>query len=306
MVGVTKHRRQDLNPGQQGTNHRRQDTSESPTTLVLGGTGKTGRRIVARLQALGCSTRVGSRSGEPPFDWQDQTTWPAVLPNVRAVYISFYPDLAVPGAADSVGAFAALAADRGVGRLVLLSGRGEPEAQRAEALVREAGPEWTVVRSSWFSQNFSESFLLDDVRSGVVALPVDGVREPFVDVEDIVDVAVAALTGDGHAGRVYEVTGPRLLTFAQAVREIAAETGREVRFEPLSMDEYTSAMTEQNVQSEAARLFRYLFTEVLDGRNSHLSDGVQSALGRPPRDFRAYVRAAAGTGVWAEAGQDLR
>jgi len=280
--------------------------TESPTTLVLGGTGKTGSRIVARLKARGCPTRVGSRSGQPSFDWQDPDTWPGVLRDVSAAYISFSPDLAVPGAAEAVGAFAALAADSGVGRLMLLSGRGEQEAQRAERLVREAGPEWTIVRSSWFAQNFSENFLLDDVRGGVVALPVDGVPEPFIDLEDLADVAVAALTETGHAGRVYEVTGPRLLTFGQAVHEIAAETGRNVTFQPLSIDEYAAAMTGQGVPSEAVWLLEYLFAEVLDGRNAHLADGVQRALGRPPRDFRDYAHTAAGTGIWAGVGEDPR
>ncbi len=284
------------------TNNQEVDVTEIPTTLVLGGTGKTGRRIVSRLRARGCPTRVGSRSGQPSFDWQDPATWPGALRDVSAAYISFYPDLAVPGAAEVIGAFAALAADTGVGRLVLLSGRGEQEAQRAEQLVREAGPEWTIVRSSWFAQNFSESFLLDDVRGGVVALPVDGVPEPFIDLEDLADVAVAALTENGHAGRVYEVTGPRLLTFGQAVQEIAAETGRKIRFQPLSIDEYTAAMTGQGVPSEMVSLFRYLFTEVLDGRNTHLADGVQRALGRPARDFRDYAHAASGTGIWAGQG----
>ena len=280
--------------------------TENPTTLVLGGTGKTGSRIVARLRAGGYPTRVGSRSGQPAFDWQDPATWPGVLRDVSAAYISFWPDLAVPGAAEAVGAFAALAADSGVGRLMLLSGRGEQEAQRAERLVREAGPEWTIVRSSWFAQNFSENFLLDDIRAGVVALPVDGVPEPFVDLEDLADVAVLALTESGQSGRVYEVTGPRLLTFGQAVHEIAAETRRKIRFQPLSIDEYASAMTGQGVPSEAVWLLQYLFTEVLDGRNAHPADGVQRALGRPPRDFRDYARAAAGTGIWAGVGEDSR
>jgi uncharacterized protein YbjT (DUF2867 family) len=268
-------------------------------TLVVGGTGKTGRRVLERLQARGLPVRAGSRSGEPPFDWDDRTTWAPALHGATAAYVSFYPDLAVPGAADTVGAFARLAVQSGVRRLVLLSGRGEEEAQRAEQLVQDAGAEWTVVRCSWFSQNFSEDYLLEPVLAGEVALPVGDVPEPFVDAEDIADVAVAALTEDGHAGRVYELTGPRLLTFADAVAEIARAAGRPVRLAVVPTEAYVSAMAAHGVPDDVVSLLRYLFAEVLDGRNAHLSDGVQQALGREPRDFADYARDAAATGVWA-------
>jgi uncharacterized protein YbjT (DUF2867 family) len=164
--------------------------------------------------------------------------------------------------------------------------------------VRNSGADWTVLRCSWFSQNFSESYLRDPVLGGEVALPVGDVAEPFVDAEDIADAAVAALTQEGHAGQRYELTGPRLLTFAEAVEEIAGATGREVRFVPVSMERYASLMTELDVPAEFASLLTYLFTEVLDGRNAHLADGIERALGRAPRDFTDYARDAAATGIW--------
>jgi uncharacterized protein YbjT (DUF2867 family) len=268
------------------------------TTLVLGGTGKTGRRVVERLKACGMPARGGSRSGEPPFDWEDEATWALALQNVQSVYISYYPDLAVPGAVAAVRSFADLAVEAGVGRLVLLSGRGEEEAQRAERAVQEAGGEWTIVRCSWFSQNFSENYLLEPILSGEVALPAGDVPEPFIDAEDIADVAVAALTEDGHAGQVYELTGPRLLTFEEAVGEIAQAAGREIRYVPVSVEQYASMLADHDVPAEFVPLLTYLFSEVLDGRNAYLTDGVQRALGREPKDFADYVRDAAATGVW--------
>jgi uncharacterized protein YbjT (DUF2867 family) len=273
-------------------------TQTTTTTLVLGATGKTGRRILERLAERGVAARAGSRSSKPPFDWDDRSTWEPALRDVGAVYISYFPDLAVPGAADTVGAFAELAVARGVRRLVLLSGRGEEEAQRAEGLVQATGADWTIVRSTWFSQNFSEGYMIDGILAGELALPVADMREPFVDADDIADVAVAALTEDGHAGQVYELTGPRLLTFAEAVGEIAAATGRDVRFVPLAMDEFATALAEQDVPPDFVWLLTYLFTEVMDGRNASLADGVQRALGREPRDFRDYARETAAAGIW--------
>jgi uncharacterized protein YbjT (DUF2867 family) len=269
-------------------------------TLVLGGTGKTGRRVVERLKARGVPVRIGSRSAERPFEWQDPTTWGPVLQNVGAVYITYYPDLAVPGAADSIQAFVDQAVQSKVRRLVLLSGRGEEEAQRCERIVQNAGVEWTILRASWFSQNFSEAFMRDLVLDGVVALPAGDVREPFIDAEDIADVAVAALTEPGHAGQLYELTGPRLLTFAEAVGEIAQTTDREITYTPIPQEAFTSALTEQEVPADFVDLLGFLFNEVLDGRNAHLADGVQRALGRAPRDFTDFVRDADAAGAWQQ------
>jgi uncharacterized protein YbjT (DUF2867 family) len=182
--------------------------------------------------------------------------------------------------------------------LVLVSGRGEEGAQRAERAVQETGGEVTVVRATWFMQNFSEDYMLDHVLSGVVALPAGDTPEPFVDAEDIADVAVAALTDDGHIGELYELTGPRLLTFSDAVGEIAKATGRDIPYQPVSIDEHAAAARDQGVPGEVIGLLTYLFSEVLDGRNAHVTDGVARALGRPPRDFADYVRDTAATGVW--------
>ena len=267
-------------------------------TLVLGGTGKTGRRVVERLKARGIPVRVGSRSAELPFEWQDPTTWAPVLQDVAAVYITYYPDLAVPGAADIIRAFVDQAVQSKVRRLVLLSGRGEEEAQRCERIVQDAGVEWTILRSSWFSQNFSEAFMRDLVLGGEVALPAGDVREPFIDADDIAEVAVAALTEPGHAGQLYELTGPRLLTFTEAVGEIAQATDREIAYAPITHKAFASALSAQDVPADFVALLRYLFNEVLDGRNAHLTDGVQRALGRAPRDFTDYVRDANAAGAW--------
>ncbi len=274
-----------------------QDAREAKTVLVLGGTSKTGRRVVKRLEARGLSVRVGSRSGEPPFDWEDRSTWAPVLEGVGSAYISHYLD-ALPGAAETVGSFAELAVSNGVRRQVLLGGRGEPEAERVEAAARDSGAELTILRSTWFAQNFSEGAFLDFVLAGEVTLPAGDTPEPFVDVDDIADVAVAALTEEGHEGEVYELTGPRLLTFEEAVGEIARAANREIRYVPVSMPEFESLLAEQEVPAEYVWLLKYLFAEVLDGRNAYLTDGVQRALGREPRDFADYAREAAATGIW--------
>jgi uncharacterized protein YbjT (DUF2867 family) len=237
--------------------------------------------------------RIASRSGTPPFEWGDPNTWAAALRDIGAVYLAYYPDLAAPGAADQIRPFAKLAADSGARRLVLLSGRGEPQVLPSEQAVRDSGAATTILRAAWFCQNFSEGSLLDPVLGGEIAFPAGDVAEPFVDADDIADVAVAALTEEGHAGEIYELSGPRLLTFAEAAAEISRASGQPVRYVPISSEEYATALAEQ-VPAEYVTFVTELFRHLLDGHNAHLSDGVERALGRKARDFTDYARAAAG------------
>jgi uncharacterized protein YbjT (DUF2867 family) len=273
------------------------DLMEKPT-LVLGATGKTGRRIVERLKARDIPVRVGSRSGEPPFDWEDRATWAPALDGVRAVYVSYYPDLAIPGAVEAASAFAELAVGSGVRRIALLSGRGEPEAERAERAVRDTGADLTILRSTWFMQNFSEDYMLDHVLSGEIRLPAGDVPTPFLDIDDLADIAVEALTDERHVGQLYELTGPRSMTFAQTAAEIGEAAGREIRYTPVSLEQHAAELEEHGVPPEFVEFLTYLFSEVVDGRNADTTDGVRRALDREPRDFADYVRATAASGVW--------
>lgn len=268
--------------------------------LILGATGKTGSRIAARLEAQGHPVRRGSRSAPIPFDWEKPATWSPALAGMRAVYISYYPDVAVPGAVERVSAFIDAAKAAGAARLVLLTGRKERHAERAEAVLQGAGVAHTILRAAWFAQNFSEGALRDAIMAGVLPMPGGDVLEPIVDVEDIADVAVAALTEDGHDGEVYEITGPRLMGFAQMAEALSAASGRPVAHAPLSLEEFHDALVP--LQGEMlAEVVTGIARETLDGRNAHLADGVERALGRAPRDFADFAAAAARAGAWRDA-----
>lgn len=277
-----------------------QDISRQ-TILVLGGTGKTGSRISKRLEDKKIPVRIGSRSVTPSFDWNKEETWGPALEGVRAVYINYAPDLAVPGATDSIRAFVNKAVLQGVKQLVILSGRGEQEAQACERIVQESGIAWTVVRASWFNQNFSEGAFVDMVNAGVIALPAGDIEEPFIDVDDIADVVVAALTESGHEAQVYEVTGPRLMTWADVARDLSTALGREITFVSLSHEEFVQGIADSGAPESVVWLMDYLFSTALDGRNSSLCDGVQRALGRKPKDFRDYAKQVSNSGLWSNA-----
>jgi len=269
------------------------------TILVLGSTGKTGSRVARSLRNLGFMVRAASRSGPYPFDWTDQSTWRLELEHVHAVYVTYQPDLMISRAAKAIEQFSALAKECGVQHLVLLSGRGELGAQRSEAALIKSGVDYTILRCAWFCQNFSENFLVGGVIAGEVALPASDVPEPFIDIEDIAEVAVAALTDQIERGQVFELTGPRMLSMEQAVNEISQAVSRPIQFIDVSIEDFMEGLTQQQVPEDLVSLLAELFTEVLDGRNSYLTDGVQQALGRAPRDFTEYAKITAATGVWA-------
>jgi uncharacterized protein YbjT (DUF2867 family) len=266
--------------------------------LVTGGTGKTGRRVVELLRARDVPVRVGSRGAHPPFDWEQPATWAPALQGTSAAYINYYPDVAAPGATAAVATLAETALAVGTRRLVLLSGRGEEEAQIAEQALADSGADWTVLRANWFSQNFSEGYFVESVLAGELALPAGDVGEPFVDVDDIAEVVTAVLTQDGHVGQTYELSGPRALTFTEAVAVIAEATGRDVVFTRISPADFAAGLAAVDVPADLIDLLLYLFETVLDGRNETPQDGIERVLGRPPRDFADFVRDAAAQGVW--------
>jgi len=266
--------------------------------LVLGGKGKTGRRVANRLTKLGHNVRIGSRSENPEFDWDNPNSWPLALEGMDMVYITFQPDLAVPGALQAIKGFTAEALKAGLKKLVLLSGKGEKEAELCEQEVRNSGVSWTIVRASWFNQNFSESFLLDPVVAGHVALPKNEALVPYVDADDIADVAVETLLDDKHIGETYELTGPRPLTFEQVTQEISKATARDIQFESITMNKYMSMLREYQLPDDYLWLINYLFTEVLTESNSVVSHDLERVLGRKAKDFSEYARETAATGVW--------
>jgi uncharacterized protein YbjT (DUF2867 family) len=276
-------------------------TTTSPVPVLLtGGTGRTGVRLARRLSDRQVPVKIGTRNSLSPFDWHDRYTWASALQRVRAVYLCYSPDLASPGVPELMADFAGAAADAGVQRLVLLSGRGEDGARAAEDAVLASGLEWTVLRCAWFAQNFSEHFLLGPVRRGRLLLPADGgIAEPFLDLDDLAEVAADALSTDRHVGRLLELTGPRLLTLREVAAELAAAAGRPVEFVPCSVREFAADLAPDGIPGEEAVPLAGLFAEILDGRNAALTADLAWALGRQPTDFSTYAAQTAASGVWA-------
>ncbi|MGO4630416.1 NmrA family NAD(P)-binding protein [Streptomyces sp. 2RAF24] len=270
------------------------DGTTASTVLVTAATGKTGRRVAQGLTEHGARVRAGSRAGTTRFDWEDTATWGPALDGADAAYVNYYPDLAAPGAVEALRAFGELAVAHGLRRVTLLSGRGEPEAVAAEEALRATGVELTVVRASFFAQNFDEGLLAEGVAAGTIAFPAGDTAEPFIDADDLADVIVATLVQDGHAGLVHEVTGPRLLTFAEVAAEVSRAAGHEVVYVPLSEPEFAGMLGEFGLPEPEAAWLAGLFAMLLDGHNASVTDGVQRVLGREPRDFSVYAERAFG------------
>ncbi|OWV78990.1 NmrA family transcriptional regulator [Rhizobium sp. R634] len=267
--------------------------------VLVGGSGKTGGRILKRLEQRGLNVRAALRSSARPFDWEDRSTWHGALQGASSAYVAFQPDLAVAWAADAIGALAKVAIECGLDHIVLLSGRGEDGALRSEAALETSGIDTTILRASWFCQNFSEGAFLEQILAGRLQLPAGDIREPFIDADDIADAAVAALTEPRCRNKFYELTGPRALTFREAVGEIAAAAGRPIEYEQVSMADFTGGLAAAGLPQVLIDLLEELFGQVLDGRNSGVMSGVADILGRPATDFSHYARRTAATGIWS-------
>ncbi|MFD0412743.1 NmrA family NAD(P)-binding protein [Streptomyces sp. NPDC127108] len=288
-----------MTTNEQNTQHT-QSTPAPLTVLVTGATGRVGSRVAEAARAAGHEVRSASRSGAVRFDWYDASTWADALRGADAAFLAYQPDVGAPGAAEAVGAFARQAVELGVRHLVLLSARGEDQARATEDALAVPGARWTVVRASWFAQNLSEGPLADAMReSGELAFPGGEVLEPFIDVRDIADVVLAVLAaGSRYDGRVLEVSGGRLLSFRDAVAEVSAAVGREFTYIPVPAREYGAALREFGVPDAEVEFLIDLFETNLDGRNAHISPGVQEILGRAPREFSTFVQEAASTTTW--------
>lgn len=277
------------------TQNGKKQNAKNMTVVVTGASGRTGSRVATAVRAAGLEVRAASRARG--FDWEDPTTWAGTLRGADAAYLVYPSDVGAPAATEGVGALAREAVGLGVRRLVLLSARGERQAAATEEALKTSGADWTVVQASWFSQNFSEGPLVEEVRQGGLTFPAGEVREPFIDVRDIADVVATVLTsGERYVGRSVEVTGPRLLSFRQAVAEIGAATGRELTYTPVPARAYGEALTGFGVPAEEAEFLVEVFEGLLDGRNARVTDGVREVLGRAPRDFAEFVRES--TAAW--------
>ena len=268
--------------------------------LVIGSTGKTGSRVATKLTAKGLAVRYGSRQSATPFDWENPATWAPVLNGVSKAYVTYFPDLAFPGAVEKLDAFTKVAVEAGLKHIVLLSGRGEHFATMGEEVVRNSTIPFTIVRAAWFAQNFSEGYLRDPILGGVLPMPGGDILEPIIDIDDIADVVVAALTEEGHIGERYEVTGPRLMTFADMAAVLTTTLGRPIQHIPISFEDFHANIAASGGDF-VADVFTSIARETLDGRNAHTADGVERALGRKPRDFAEFAQTALADGAWPAA-----
>lgn len=268
---------------------------QDATILIVDGTGKTGRRLSDRLAALGCQVRIASPSADQRFVWEEEATWRSALEGIDGLYIAHY-DITRPDAGDQIGQFSRLALASGVRRQILLSGRADDAfMSHVERGMRANGADWTILRPSWFMQNFSEMFFYDAVMEGTIALPVGDATEPFIDVEDVAAVAAEALSDNRHIGQTYELTGSQLLGFAEAAEILTKALGREITYSPITLDAFQASVRAHGLPEE----YGYVYSGIADGKLAYVTDDVERILGRPPISFADYAERTAETGVWA-------
>jgi uncharacterized protein YbjT (DUF2867 family) len=280
----------------------------TPTITVLGGTGKTGRRIAARLREAGATARTAARQrADVRFDWDDAATWDPALAGADALYL-VPPTLSLTYP-PQVAALLDRAEAAGVRHVTLLSARGvdqappEAPARATElGLAARGGVTHTILRPGWFMQNFSEYVFQPAIAAeGAIVAPTGDGAEAFVHADDIAEVAAATLLEPAaHAGAGYTLTGPEALTFAQVAERIAAASGRPVEHVDQPREQWLEAAVASGVPQAYAELLAYLLDEALrNGFGAATTDTVERVTGHAPRSFGDYVADPAARAAWA-------
>jgi uncharacterized protein YbjT (DUF2867 family) len=272
------------------------------TFLILGGTGKVGRRLAPSLTRAGHVARAASRHGSTRFDWRDAATWPRALAGTDGLFI------VGPGSAADwsprLASLLSMARSSGATHAVLLSARGSEllpggAVATAERALQEGPLPWTILRPAHFAQNFTEAMFAPV--GGLITAPVGTGAAPFIDVSDIADVAAAVLTSYAWDGATLDLSGPEAVTFAEAATILAAESGTPVRFADESDASHVARLRASGTPEGYTQWRMALLGGIRRGADAYLSDGVQAVLGRPPTGFREWARREAPTAAWARA-----
>lgn len=277
------------------------------TYVILGGTGKVGRRLTRSISDLGLEARPVGRGTVPAFDWREESTWGAALAGTVGAFV------VGPGSAtdwsETLSRFLAVAETTGLQHVVLLSARGVQfhptgAVATAERAVRNGPLAWTILRPTHFAQNFTEAMFVP--QDGRIVAPVGAGAEPFIDIDDIAAVAAIVLTRRGYDGRVLELSGPRSLTFAEAAGVLSRVSGSPVQFVDESDAEHEERLRRVGIPDGYVEWRMAMLRGIRAGSDGALSDGVQEVLGRPATSFRAWAdreaaQADSGTSVLLEA-----
>ncbi|QCX76498.1 NAD(P)H azoreductase [Streptomyces sp. YIM 121038] len=273
------------------------------TVLVTGATGTTGSRVAARLAALGHTVRAASRRGEAGrgpvrFDWYNPDTHAAALRGADRAYL--VPPVAEPEPVAVMRPFLERARAAGVTRVVLLSSSaieaGGPGVGQVHQLLADSGlfDEWSVLRPSWFMQNFTGDHLhADSIRGdGVLTTATGTGRVGFVDADDIAAVAARALTDPLPPGPDLVVTGPEALSYADVAAVVGRVTGRAVRHRAVPPDALAARLTGGGMPAAFAELLAALDDGISRGAEDRVTDTVERVTGAGPRSFARMYREA--------------
>jgi ergot alkaloid biosynthesis protein len=282
----------------------------SGIVLVIGGTGKTGGRLIERLGEEGWTARCASRSAKAPpgvtgvaFDWYDAKKHDAALAGVDRIYL-----VAPVGSNDPIAVmepFIERAIGRGVRRFVLLSSslieEGGPAMGSVHALLHRRAPEWAVLRPSWFMENFSAGQHLATIRDedAIYSAADDGLT-PFIAVDDIAEVAFRALTNEEAANDGLVLTGPVALSYDEAAAIIGAARGRAVRHVRLTGEELTARFEAFGLSHDYAVMLAGLDRAIATGAEARTTPIVARLTGRSPRSLVDF--AARNASAWRPAG----
>jgi ergot alkaloid biosynthesis protein len=280
----------------------------TPRVLVIGGTGKTGSRVVAKLQQRGVAVALGSRTPRGPgavhFDWAAPESFEPACAAVGAVYM--IAPLGELNPAPVMQAFIEKALRLQVRRFVLLSSSLLPEDGPAMGTVhgflRRNAPEWAVLQPSWFMQNFCEGVHQASIRNeGRIISATGSGAVGFIHVDDIAEVAVRALIDPTAHNRAHLITGPQALTYGEVAAAIGRVCGYTVRHENISTQELAARWSALGLPADYAAMLANMDEAIFHGAENRTTTTVKDVTGREPTRFADFVQA--NTQAWISSDQ---
>lgn len=268
--------------------------------LVTTPNGKVGSALAAQLLERGEAVRLGAHTPAKAqadfaqaqvvhFDFGDPASVRAALAGVAALY------LAAPATTDpeQVNRVVDLAVEAGVRRIVRLSAAGvehsETGLRQIERHIEGSGVEWTMLRPSWFFQNYSTANAAAIRERGAIFEAAGDGKTAFVDTRDIAAVAVRALTESGHHGQGYTITGGRAYDRSEVASAIGAAAGRPVRYVALTDAAFRDSVAPLGWPPEYVELMSGLYAAVRAGHTAATTDVVQRVTGQAPISLEQFA-----------------
>lgn len=273
--------------------------------LVTGATGTIGQALIKQLQTKNADFVAGVRNVEEAkkklpsvsnfveFDFSNSATYEGAVENIDSVFVLGPP--IVLNLEELVAPFLDFLKGKGINRVVYLSALGSENMKlltfhtTLTQKIKDDGFDYTILKPSFFAQNFKNYEWENITERGVVYVPAGTGKAGFVDVNDIAAVAAAALTEDGHSGKTYEITGPEILGYQDAANLLSEVMGKQIVYPNPTPEEFGATLKQAGAPDFIASYMIDVYSMILNNHVNVLSNHVEEVTGKKPTTLKSVL-----------------